>query len=235
MAFFGVLLSSFIVVADTNKATIPFEPVYAYQQKKITFDSLSHEISQFQNLSRWHYVLGEVQSRRLERDGLKRAFERGEILHAQGRISRSEFLKRRHRFQKSEFALAESESEAELARIWAEIARFGLQESGDEQADFRRETALKMRESLRLQARSLSNGLASARLTEGLLKEEVEAGRVLHQKGNLTLAELEERELAYREIQIRVETLQSQSEVIGQAVRGIDLSLERLFGENPGA
>ncbi len=228
-----ILVTTLQVAADSVRVSLPFEPVYAYQQKKITFDSLSWEISQFQSLSRWHHVLGDVQTRRLELETQKRSFERGQKLFKQGRISRTEFLHRQHRFQMAEYTLAELEGEAEMARISAEIARFGLQENGDDDADFRREIALKMRESLRHQAKTLESGLAAARLSETLLKEELESGRVLHEKGNLTLAELEHRELSYRRTTIRVETLQSQYQVVGQAIHGINASLEKLFGQTP--
>lgn len=221
------------VGADEQKNTISFEPVYAYQQKNITFDSLSQEINQFQNLASWYSILGEIESKRLERNISRQAFERGQKLFDRGSISRSEFLQRKFRYEKCQALLAEMESRAEMTRVSAEIARFGMQQNGDEQLDFRRQIAGKMRESLQHQVQAMEKGLASVRLSEALLKEEMEQARILHEKGSLPAAELEKRETSYFDVRIQVESLGNQIQVINQAIEGFNKSLERLFGEAP--
>ncbi len=221
------------VVADQKRAPILFEPIYAYQQKNITFDSLWQEINQFQNLSYWHSVLGNIESKRLERDVLRKAYERGKKLYEKGGITRREYVHRKFRLDKNEAVLAELESRAEMTRVSAEIARYGMQQTGDEQLDLRREIAGRMRESLQHEVRAMERALVSARLSETHLKEELDQARILHQKGTIPLGELERREMDHADVLIQVETLGSQIQVLNQAIGGFNKSLERLFGEAP--
>lgn len=228
-----LILFAVNVSADSQRRDIQYEPIYAYQQKNINFDSLWQEINQFQSLSNWHWINGQLEAKRLERNKARGAYERGKKLYESGTLSLSEFNRRKLGYDKCELALAELEVRAEMSRISAEIAQIGMRQEGDEQLDLRRETAAKMRESLQHQVRTLELNLASARLTEAVVKEELERGRQLHKKGNLTDAELERREIDHADIKIQIQTLSSQIAVINQAVWGFNKSLERLFGEAP--
>lgn len=228
-----IVLVALNVSADTGQSGIAFEPIYAYQQKNITFNSLSQEINQFQSLNQWHSVRGELLSQRLEVGLRRRAFERGQKLFEKKQISEVEFARRTYDYERAQFRFKELEARAEMTRVFAEISRYGLQQNGDEQLDFRREIASKMRESLQFQMKALEHSLQNAHLTERLLKKDLDRARELYERGVITTPEMDKREIEYSDVVIRVETLSHQIEVIGMAIDGFNKSLDRLFGEGP--
>lgn len=229
LAVFSAAFFALTSSAIQAQGELPFESAYASEQKEITFDSLGGEIRQFELMSQWHKLLGDIKIKRLRRDYLKKHYERGRQLFATDAISRDELERREYEYKLSDGELGEQESRAQMVRISVESTKYGIMMQGDPQVDYRKQIAEKMKESLGHQLKGLKFALSNAVLTEAYLAKRASDAKDLYNRKVITEVELEiiVREHARAVIDVGVHT--NQIGVIGKAVEGLDRSLERLF------
>ncbi len=227
-----ILLSTFVLNSSaTQYVELPFEPAYAADQKIISFDSLGGEIGQFQQMSQWHSMLGAIKGKKLERDALKKSYERGKLLLDTDGISRDELERREYRYKLSEGHIEEMENRAQMVRLSVETTKNGMIMQGDDTGkDLRREIAQNMKESLEFQVKALQSNLGNANLTEAFQRKQADIAKDLYAKKAISLVEYENRIMEYDNSKIQLEVLAHQIETIGKAVEGLNKSLERLFG-----
>lgn len=214
----------------SNYVELPFDPAYAADQKEITFDSLGGEISQFQQMSNWHNMLGNIKNKKLERDQLKKAYERGKTLVSTGAITREEFERREFVYQMSEGSVREMEARAQMARISVESTKMTMIMQGDSSKDLRRDMAQNMKKSLEAQFDALKAGSENAALNEAYQSKLAAIAEDLYRKKVITETEYDRRKQDHESAKNQVDVLAHQKDVIGKALAGIERSLQRLFG-----
>ncbi len=228
-----IFLTFFVLNSSASEyAQLPFDPAYASEQKDITFDSLGGEIGQFQQMSAWHSLLGAIKTKRIEREALKRAYERGKKLLGTDGITREELDRREYRYLLSNGTIEEMELRAQMARVSVETTKFGMIMQGDQSGatDLRREIAQNMKQSLEFQIQAMKSGLKNAGLTEQYLGKQAAIAEDLYKKKTITLVEYENRVGEHNISMVQQEVLTHQIEVIDKAIEGLNKSLERLFG-----
>jgi hypothetical protein len=232
-----LLLSLFIPFAVHSSTPLslgqePFVPAYAADQPDLTFESLYREINQFQQMLAWYAVLGNIDSKKIERDLLKQYYDQAKPLRDSGAISETEFERREYDYKVSNEMLQEMENRAQMLRLSVETSKFSVMMYGDPSKDLRKDMAQNMKESLEFQNKAQAHALEVARLTEEHRKQVMEDGAELVRQNHITKVEYAKRILAYESAKSQTKTVKSQIHVIDKAIVGINRSLERLFGGN---
>ncbi len=211
---------------------LPFEPAFAADQQNVTFDSLYQEVFQFQSMSNWYGVAGQISAKQLEGIPLAREYKHAQVLFKKHTISASKFERVKYNYEMNLNQVKSLKAQLAIAEAYAQMSRLSLIQNGNDNMDLRKSIAEAIKKSEEGRLENLKASVEGAILTRDYYRNLVERYKKLHKSLDLPTEEFDRMRARALEAAVSVGTIQSQISVSESALEGLNRTLERLFKEN---
>ncbi len=208
---------------------VPFTPVFAADQKDISFNSLYQELGQFSMLEAWHSILGALEIKTIESKNLQIELNRQAELNRQGAGKGADYELAEYQYKASLLKINELKIQSEGARLQAEVTRLGILQEGDQSRDLRKDVAQLMKKQLDNKLLAQQAQVESQSLTALYLYERLKTARILNAKKIVRDEEMKTRQLNYLASRFQILTLNRQIQVTKMSIAAMERTLKRLF------
>lgn len=223
-----VLFTLGTVHAATVDTLLPIETAHSVDQKQVTSQMLLSEVQQYKSIADWHRYQHELEIAKARLVRAKSEFERAEKLSKTKAVTDKHLA---HAFSDYEALLIEAsrlEYEVLLAKGIAELHRLRVIEEGNPESDYRKEIASTLANGLRIEVASLKSRLQIANTIQNIAKTQLETGRALHREHAIATAELEKREVTYKEAMHTADSVAKLIKLSERAAEAFEDNLRRL-------
>lgn len=218
-----------ICFSVAHSSTSEFQPIYAADLPKISFESLLYERVQFDQFSSYTEVLGRVRRKILERDQQRNSFLRAANSAKKGAISEAELKRAEYLYRLSEFQLLEAQEQANDSRHSADLYRTYVLQNGSDGSDRRLEIATTMKLQLKSRKASMVVNLKGLTLQKDYFEKRLTDGQYLHRRKAISDVDLEVRQFDLENVQVLIDTAQKRIEIMDLSIHGLDRSIDRLY------
>jgi hypothetical protein len=209
----------------------PFDPVFAADQKVISTSTMESEIQQFRSISRWNASKARLDTAERKRDQAKVELDRVQKLFDRGQTPESNLNLAKFEYQNSIDRVTQMNNLLEHSKYDAIINRLKILEEGNPGVDHRRKIAEAYWEAAKIELNNLFKSRDNAASSRSYFETRLKNGRILFEKGIISKADLERRELEYQNSTDQLKALEFEISASKDAIKGLEASLLRLKGE----
>lgn len=198
---------------------IPFETAHSVEQNRVSGLMLLEELHQFKSLADWHRNQHQLEIVKARLVRAKSEYDRGEELRKEKVVTDKNLAISLTAYEALLIEASRLEYEVLLAKGTAELHKLRVLEEGNPQTDYRKEIAGVLANGLRVEVASLKSRLAVSKTIRDIAQTRYDIGKTLHAKRALSTADLEKRELTYKEA---VHTVESVAALVGLSERAAE-------------
>jgi hypothetical protein len=209
----------------------PFDPVFAADQKVITTSTMESEMHQFRSISRWKASGARLSTAERKRDQTKVELDRVQALYEKGKASEASLNLAKFEYQNSVDRVTQMNNLLQHSKYDAIINRLKVLEDGNPGVDHRLEIASASLEATKIDLGNLGKNREAAISSRSYYETRLKNGKILFEKGIISKADYERRELDYQNSVDQVQALDFEILSSKEAIKGLELSLSRLKNE----
>ncbi len=222
----------FLTISSISMASeAPFDPVFAADQKVITTSTMESEMHQFRSISKWKASGASLSTAERKRDQAKVELDRVQNLFDKGQATESNLNFAKFEYQNSVDRVTQMSNLLQHSKYDAIINRLKVLEDGNPGVDHRLKIAEASLEATKIELGNLEKNKDAAISSRSYFETRLKNGKILFQKGIISKADLERRELDYQNSVDQVQALDFEILYSKEAIKGLELSYSRLKNE----
>jgi len=223
-----LLLSPLVAFAQRPP---PIDPAYAAEQPEMNAEVIAYETQQFRALLQWHVALDHCEMSKTRLKFLQSQYERQAQLRAAGHSTAENYMLAKYRFEAVKNDIQRFTIEAAQAKASMLVAKMRVMDQGNPIVDYRRDIIKARIDEMSNQIKAQRLMLENIEMEQKLFEGKARNGKVLTRTSSLSLSEADSRVLNAEVALKQAASLRSQIQTNELALKGLELSLERVNRE----